>query len=258
MRTILRDLETLSGVRCGTIVRDGDVLASTFSEDQAETEAVSIHLVGRLSDGLGKAGLGYEEVVIEFAEASLIVIPIDRKFSLSVVVERDAKLPLLRVVMQSAMRQIRRMAELPPPEPTPVAQPPKPEPAKPAQAAKSAPQPEPPKQAPAQAARGARPEPPKQAAPPPKPEPPKPAAEAPKPKADRDAEPVLPKILELLTDSIGPIARVTFKQGVARWKKNHPPTVNNLGELAKILAADLQTEDDRRKFTKAVERLRDS
>jgi hypothetical protein len=86
-----------------------------------------------------------------------------------------------------------------------------------------------------------------------------PKAEPPAPKAaDKDAEPILPQVLALLTEYIGPVARVTFKRGVTRWRETGTPTVGTLGELAKILAADLSSDSEKKAFMDAVERLRGS
>ena len=74
--------------------------------------------------------------------------------------------------------------------------------------------------------------------------------------ADKDAEPVLPQVLALLTEYIGPVARVSFKRGVTRWRATSTPTVGTLGELAKILAADLSSDSEKKAFLDAVERLR--
>lgn len=67
---------------------------------------------------------------------------------------------------------------------------------------------------------------------------------------------MLPQVLALLTEYIGPVARVSFKRGVARWRETSTPTVGTLGELAKILAADLSTDAEKKAFLDAVERLR--
>lgn len=303
------------------MVRNGQVLASTFAAEQAAALAASQELARGVAEGLALVDREWEEVLVDLGEASLMVLPIEEGFTLGLLAGADTNLDLLRVVMQSSVRQIRTMLALPPPAPTPpasvqkpvaaAAQAPKPpEPARPAAAPPVPPRPPqpqaqpakptaapPPKpaveQRPAQAqkpaveqrpAAAARPveqkpavparpaveqkpatqqkpppPPPKPAAPPkPAVEPVAPAAAAKSGRAAEDAEPLLPKILELLTGSIGPVARVTFKRGVSRWKESHAPTVGNLPSLVEILAADLSSDEERRWFLEEVERLRGS
>lgn len=69
---------------------------------------------------------------------------------------------------------------------------------------------------------------------------------------------MLPQVLALLTEYIGPVARVSFKRGVAKWRESGTPTVGTLGELAKILASDLSSDAEKKAFIEAVERLRGS
>ncbi len=297
MRTLLRDLGTVSGVQCACIFRGGQVLASSFPENDAVSQAASLGFVRGISDGLELVDRGFEELLIDFGGKSLIVTPIDKDFVLAMLAASDANLSLLRVVMGSSVRQLRRMhdlAEKPEPAPAPAA---KPEPAaapvpagKPAAAAAPPPQasqrPQPAGSPPP--SQGVKPQPTgrpqpvqqsKPAPPPPPPlkgqqaaRPPQPAAQqaapakpsgrpepapAPAPKvADKDAEPVLPQVLALLTEYIGPVARVSFKRGVTRWRETSTPTIGTLGELAKILAADLSSDSEKKAFLDAVERLR--
>jgi len=294
VRTLLRDLGTVTGVQAACIVRGGQVMASSFPETDAVAQAASLGFVRGISDGLELVDRGFEELLIDFGGKSLMVAPVEKDFIVAMVAASDANLQLLRVVMGSSVRQLRRMHNLAEkPEPAPVkapTPPPRPEPApaaKPAAAAQAPVQPAAPKpQAPApppppQAAKPqptGRPQPqpknvppppplkgqvprPPQAAPPPqakaapaKPEPaPAPAAAK---TADKDAEPILPQVLALLTEYIGPVARVTFKRGVTRWRETSTPTVGTLGELAKILAADLSSDSEKKAFLDAVERLR--
>ncbi|MBI5506650.1 MAG: hypothetical protein HY899_17825 [Deltaproteobacteria bacterium] len=319
MRTILRDLQSVGGVRCGYVVRNGQILASTFAAEQAGALAASQELARGVAEGLALVDREWEEVLVDLGGVSLMVLPIEEGFTLGLLAGTDTNPDLLRVVMQSSVRQIRTMLALPPPAPTPpvsvqqpaaAAPPPKPEPARPAAAAPaqrpSQPQPQPAaakpaaapqkpaveqrpapaqkpaeqrpataarpavEQRPAAAARPAAEQKPaaqqKQAPPPPRPaapvkpaaEPVAPAAAAKSGRAGEDAEPLLPKILELLTGSIGPVARVTFKRGVSRWKESNAPTVGNLPSLVEILAADLSSDEERRWFLEEVERLRGS
>lgn len=301
MRTILRDLESVGGVRCGYVVRNGEILASTFPADKAAALAASQELARGVAEGLALIDRDWEELLVDLGDVNLMVLPVEEGFTLALLAANDTNPTLLRVVMQSSVRQIRTMLSLPPPVPTPLEQPiaPPPEPPKaaarpapapeqkpqpaarpapppprpaapeqkpaPAAAKPAAPAPQPPKQAPpppkpaAPAQRPAPPQPkPAQAAPPP-PKPaaePKPAAPAAKGRDAEDAEPLLPKILELLTGSIGPVARVTFKRGVSRWKESNAPTVGNLPSLVDILAADLSSDEEKRWFVDEVERLR--
>lgn len=301
MRTLLRDLGTVTGVQAACIVRGGQVLASSFAESDAVAQAASLGFVRGIGDGLELVDRGFEELLIDFDGKSLMVAPIDKDFVLAMLAASDANTQLLRVVMGSSVRQLRRMhdiaekAESAPaakPQPAPAAAKPEPAPAAapvpprpgspvppprpqaaapqpPPQAAKTPPtgrpQPPPPPKAPPppplkgqQPVQPARPQqappPPPQAAQKPaaKPEPAPAAAKA----SDKDAEPVLPQVLALLTEYIGPVARVSFKRGVARWRETSTPTVGTLGELAKILAADLSSDSEKKAFLDAVEKLR--
>lgn len=318
MRTILRDLETVKGVRCGYVLRNGKILASSFPADQAQILTATQELAHDIVEGLALVEKGWEELLVDLGDTSLVVAPVNEGLTIALLVGNDANVDLLRVMLQSSARQVRTMLELPPPVPTPspvVAKPapaaetpakpaapaaPVP-PAKPVQAPPAAaasrpsppPQqpakqpPPPPKPTPPQApAAAARPTPPQQQ-PPARPAPSQPAASAAKPtvpakgappakpagpppaatpapaaapaarnRNDEDAEPLLPKVLDLLMGSIGPVARVTFKRGLSRWKESHAPTVGNLSSLAEILAADLSSDEERRSFIGAVERLR--
>ena len=289
------------------------MLATSFPEKDAVAQAASLGFVRGISDGLELVDRGFEEMLVDFGGRSLLVAPIAKDFVLAMLAASDANTQLLRVVMGSSVRQLRRMheiAEKPEPAPAPAAAaapaapaaPAKPEqaaapkpapgapppppqrpqqgaPPPPPQAAKPAPtgRPQPPQQArpapPPPPIKGQQPPkppqpaqaPPQQAKPqqaPAKPEPaPAPAAAAPAAPAaakaaDKDAEPVLPQVLALLTEYIGPVARVSFKRGVTRWRESSTPTVGTLGELAKILAADLSTDSEKKAFLDAVERLR--
>lgn len=284
MRTLLRDLGTVAGVQSACIVRGGEVLASSFPESEAVAQAASLGFVRGIGDGLELVDRGFEEMLLDFGSRSLIVAPVDKDFVLAMLAAPDANLPLLRVVMGSSVRQLRRMHDIAEKNPPVEAKKPEPAPA-PAPAAAAAPPPPPQKAAtpppPPQGAKPqptGRPQPPPKAPPPPPPikgqQPARPAAQAappppppkpqPKPEpapaapkvADKDAEPVLPQVLALLTEYIGPVARVSFKRGVARWRETSTPTVGTLGELAKILAADLSTDAEKKAFLDAVERLR--
>jgi hypothetical protein len=288
------------------------VLATSFADKDAVAQAASLGFVRGISDGLELVDRGYEEMLVDFGGRSLMVAPIAKDFVLAMLAASDANTQLLRVVMGSSVRQLRRMhdiAEKPaataapaaaaaaaaakPAEAAPAAKPapgapppppPKPQaaaPAPPPQAAKpmptGRPQPPPPPQGrpappPPPPIKGQQPpKPPQPGQAPPqqaKPQPPPPPGPAAKPEpapapaaakaADKDAEPVLPQVLALLTEYIGPVARVSFKRGVTRWRETSTPTVGTLGELAKILAADLSSDSEKKAFLDAVERLRGS
>jgi predicted regulator of Ras-like GTPase activity (Roadblock/LC7/MglB family) len=319
VRTLLRDLGTVSGVQCACIVRKGEVLATTFPDNDKVAQAASLGFVRGISDGLELVDRGFEEMLIDFNGRSLMVAPVAKDFVLAMLAAPDANTQLLRVVMGSSVRQLRRMSDIPekpetvqakpaaqpggqpqpsaaapgnpprpgapgaspppPPRPQPAAPPPPPQAAKPQPTGRPQPpqpagRPAPPPPPQAQAAKGAPPPPPRPgqapAQPPPtaasaaKPgaAPAPPSAARPEPAAakgaDKDAEPVLPQVLALLTEYIGPVARVSFKRGVTRWRETSTPTVGTLGELAKILAADLSSDSEKKAFLDAVERLRGS
>jgi hypothetical protein len=292
VRTLLRDLGTVTGVQCACIARRGEVLASSFPEGDAVAQAASLGFVRGISDGLELVDRGFEELLVDFGSRSLMVAPIDKDFVVAMLASPEANLQLLRVVLGSSVRQLRRMHDIAEkPEAVPAPPPPaKPEPAPAQAAAKPVPGPAQPPPRPTQPApppQGAKPQPtgrpqqppqapPKPAPPPPplkgqqppaKPQqppqaPPKPAPGKPEPApvaakvSDKDAEPILPQVLALLTEYIGPVARVSFKRGVTKWRETSTPTVGTLGELAKILAADLSTDSEKKAFLDAVERLR--
>jgi len=296
VRTLLRDLGTVTGVQSACIVRGGQVLASSFPDNDAVSQAASLGFVRGISDGLELVDRGFEELLVDFGGKSLMVTPVEKDFVLATIAAPDANLQLLRVVMGSSVRQLRRMHDIaekaeaaPAPAAKPAAAAPAPNtPAKPQASAPppppgAKPQPTGRPQPPPQAAKPAAPPPPQQAkpsAPPPPPlkgqQPPRPPQQpaqtppqqqkpAAKPEpappaaakvADKDAEPILPQVLALLTEYIGPVARVSFKRGVTRWRETSTPTVGTLGELAKILAADLSTDSEKKAFLDAVERLR--
>jgi predicted regulator of Ras-like GTPase activity (Roadblock/LC7/MglB family) len=323
VRTLLRDLGTVSGVQCACIVRKGEVLATTFPDNDKVAQAASLGFVRGISDGLELVDRGFEEMLIDFSGRSLMVTPVAKDFVLAMLAAPDANKQLLRVVMGSSARQLRRMHDIPekaeaaqpkpaaaqpaaqqpaaaapgaaprpgapgtpppPPRPQPAAPPPPPQTqaagAKPAPTGRPQPpqpagRPAPPPPPQAQAAKAAPPPPPRpgqappaqpQAAAKPGPGTPPPSAAKPEPApaaaaskvADKDAEPVLPQVLALLTEYIGPVARVSFKRGVTRWRETSTPTVGTLGELAKILAADLSSDSEKKAFLDAVERLRGS
>lgn len=291
MRTLLRDLGTVSGVQCACIVRGGEVLASSFPEKEAVAQAASLGFVRGIADGLEGAGREFEEVLVDFAGRSLLVAPVTKDFVLAMLAAPDANAQLLRVVMGSSVRQLRRMNDIPE-KPEPAAARPAPAaaaaaaagpapgtpPPRPQTAATPPPQgaPAPPAPTGRPPAATGRPQPPSRPAPPPppikgqqpakpQPAPPQAAAKAQTPDkpapaaakaADKDGEPILPQVLALLTEYIGPVARVSFKRGVTKWREKGSPTVGTLGELAKILAADLSTDSEKKAFLDAVERLR--
>ncbi len=201
MRTVLRDLESVSGVRCGCIVRDGEVLASTFIGDSAATLAASRELVGAIAEGLELLGRELDEVLLDLGEASVVVVPVEEGFTLTLLAGAETNLDLLRVVMQSSVRQIRMMLSRAP-------------------------------QVSASSVSTKQPD-----------------------TSDEDVERLFPKIIELLTVSIGPAARVVFKHGVSMWKASHTPTVGNLVSLVEILSVDLASDEDRLWFCQEVERL---
>ena len=257
MRTILRDLGTLNGVSSGYVIRDGDVVATTFGDDEKSTVQSTASMIAGVGKALASAERALDEVSVEFEKATLTVLAVDDGLLLGKLSEGKVDTVLLRAAMHSAARQIRTMLELPPPpapEPTPA---PKPAPAaKAKEDPKPKAQPEPAKEAPAKAK--AEPKAKQQAKPAPKaaakPEAAKSAKPAPSPE-DADADPLLPRVLDLLTDAIGPVARVTFKQGVAQWREGNKATVGNLPKLAEILAEDLSNEKEKRTFIDAVSRL---
>jgi hypothetical protein len=298
VQTILRDLGAIAGVQYSCVVRRGEVLATTFPEDQKAAQTTSLDFVRGVTDGLELVDRGFGDLILDLGSRSLFAAPVEKDFVLALFAGSETNPQLIRIVMGSAVRQIQRMLDIaaapepaaaPPPKPPVVeaAPPPPPPPPSPSQQlAKPQPQPSPqqpqkpqPQPPQGQANRGGppakpqgaqpqRPQPPQQAkgpqpkAPEPaRPEPPKaqpkpePAPPPPKP-AEKDVEPVLPKVLALLAERIGPVARVSFKRGVTKWQESTKPTMGNLGELAKILAADLSTEAEKDAFVKAVERLK--
>ncbi len=292
MQTILRDLGAIAGVQYSCVVRRGEVLATTFPEDQKAAQATSLEFVRGVTDGLELVDRGFGDLILDLGSRSLFAAPVEKDFVLALFAGSETNPQLIRIVMGSAVRQIQRMldiaaapepAKAPPPKP-PVVEAAPPPPPPPLQQAKPQPPPQPQRPQPqppqGQANKGAapaakpqvaqpqRPQPPQQAkgpqpkAPEPaRPEPPKaqpkpePPPAPPKP-TERDVEPVLPKVLALLAERIGPVARVSFKRGVTKWQESTKPTIGNLGELAKILAADLSTEAEKEAFLKAVERLK--
>ena len=265
MQTVLRDLKTLDGIDAGAIVRGADVVASTFGDERSGAMAATGKILGRLAGGFEGAGSRLGELQVEFDEKRLLVVPVGDDAALAVLVDRDADLTFVSMALQSSARQLRTMMDLPPPPPREVKARPKPAAAAPPKAEAEAP-----RAAAAQAEsddsrRGSRRDKKKrkqQGKPAPKPAtkapekaaPAKPAA-PPKPKPPASAEPLLPKVLDLLTEAIGPVARITYKQGVDAWKKDNKATVDNLGKLAEILSADLGSDAEKKAFVEAVEKL---
>jgi predicted regulator of Ras-like GTPase activity (Roadblock/LC7/MglB family) len=300
VQTILRDLGAIAGVQYSCVVRRGEVLATTFPEDQKAAQSTSLEFVRGVTDGLELVDRGFGDLILDLGSRSLFAAPVEKDFVLALFAGSETNPQLIRIVMGSAVRQIQRMLDIaaapqpaaaPPPKPPVVeaAPPPPPPPPPPPQQAKPQPQPPPQPQKPqpqppqGQANKGAPPAAKPQAAQPQRPQQPPQQAKGPQPKApepakpeppkaqpkpeppppppppkptERDVEPVLPKVLALLAERIGPVARVSFKRGVAKWQESTKPTMGNLGELAKILAADLSTEAEKDAFVKAVERLK--
>ncbi|MFT4571970.1 MAG: hypothetical protein ACI91F_002867 [Candidatus Binatia bacterium] len=229
MQSILRTLNILGTVQGAAVVRAGQILCTNLKEDSNRCLADSAALFVELAAASEAAARPSSQTIIEVGDAFLIAASVTETISLVVLTNSEPTGPLLRAAMRSAVVQLIESGQLPSGSPgaleddDDVAE-------TEAASATAAVKPEP---APA---------------PEPTPEPELPASEA-------DAEHLLPAVLALLTDRLGPVARLIFKHGVTTWKENHDATVGNLWHLAEILAEDLSSEDEKGAFQEAVRAL---
>lgn len=257
MQSILRTLNILGTVQGAAVVRAGQILCTNLKEDSNRCLADSAALFVELAAASEAAARPSSQTIIEVGDAFLIAASVTETISLVVLTNSEPTGPLLRAAMRSAVVQLIESGQLPSGSPgaleddDDVAE----TEAASATDADSVPEPETPEQpdtnkpvveSPAAATAAVKPEP--APAPEPTPEPELPASEA-------DAEHLLPAVLALLTDRLGPVARLIFKHGVTTWKENHDATVGNLWHLAEILAEDLSSEDEKGAFQEAVRAL---
>ncbi len=258
MQSILRTLTILGTVEGAVIARAGQILCTTVDEEKNRTLADCAGALVELHEAAVAAGRAPGPIVLDVEGACLVSTSVTETIVLMVITSSEPSGPLLRAAMRSAVDQLRESEALPAggaevvladddedfddddaaadehdgideaaddegPEQDEAA--PQAPPEAPATAAE-----------PAVPARGPEPE----------------AEEAP---GDIDAEPLLPAVLELLAERLGPVARVTFKHGVATWKDSGASTVERLPALADLLAEDLLGDEDKRSFRSAVQAL---
>jgi predicted regulator of Ras-like GTPase activity (Roadblock/LC7/MglB family) len=229
VETVLRELQGLGGILSGCVFKEGEIIATTFENPDDASLVAAGKMFAQVSMGMESIGRGLNEILFEYEDKYLIGYPVDSEFFICLLSDKQTNFSLVRMTVQAAARKIKKLAENPvAARPAPVAEP--------APAAAPAPK--------AAAAPKATPAAAKTA----------PVAEA--PAADeRDLEPLLQAIQRLLTENIGPAAKIVFNHALKRWRGAPGASIANIPTLAEMLAEDLSTEGERTDFLRQVDGL---
>lgn len=237
MESVLRELQGLGGILSGCVIKEGEIIASTFANPDDAGLVAAGKMFSQVSMGMESIGRGLNEILFEYEENYLIGYPIDQEFFICLLSDKQTNFSLVRMTVQAAARKIKKISE----DPAAMARVTAPPAAAPAAAPTAAPAAEAPARTPSPA-----PEQPAAA---------RSAAAAPAEVDERDLEPLLQAIQRLLTENIGPAAKIVFNHAVKQWQGKPGASIANIPALAELLAEDLSTEGERSDFLRQVDGL---
>ncbi|HHS84146.1 MAG TPA: hypothetical protein ENK38_04355 [Gammaproteobacteria bacterium] len=123
MKEILEELGTLGGVYHGCIVKEGNVLATTFPSLLNDNLTSIGKITDRIFKGAGSVKHSYDEIYFEMDENYLLGYPVDGGIVVLLLTGKDVNFALIHMTVKSAAPQISRelssqIQEEPSPQPT--------------------------------------------------------------------------------------------------------------------------------------------
>ncbi len=106
MKEILEELETLGGVYHGCVVKDGQVVSTTFPALLNDNLALIARITDRVFKGAGSVRRSYNEIYFELEENYLLGYPLDGGIMVLLLTGKDVNFALIHMTVQSAGTQI--------------------------------------------------------------------------------------------------------------------------------------------------------
>ncbi len=106
MREILEELGTLGGVHHGCIVKDGQVVSTTFPALLNDNLGLIARITDRIFKGAGSIDRTYNEIYFELDENYLLGFPLQEGAMVLLLTGKDVNFALIHMTVQSAGDQI--------------------------------------------------------------------------------------------------------------------------------------------------------
>ncbi len=120
MKDILEELGSLGGVYHGCIVKEGDVLATTFPSLLNENLTSIGKITDRIFKGASSVKRSYDEIYFEMEENYLLGYPVDGGIVVLLLTGKDVNFALIHMTVKSAAPQIsEELASQSPKDPVP-------------------------------------------------------------------------------------------------------------------------------------------
>lgn len=108
MEKILKDLEKLGGIHHSCLMREEDLLASTFPEILAENLSGACRVAQQIFMAVEGMGATHKEAYIELEENLLIAYRVADETVLLILTDKDVNLALINTSVRSALPRIKR------------------------------------------------------------------------------------------------------------------------------------------------------
>ena len=216
MKSILENIVALRGVHYACIYQDGEVLISTFPDNNGEGVSDAAQAVEQIFSALQAIGQAHNEVYLTIGDMLLIAYLFDDEHLVMLLTDSKINIPLIHMGVKSASVKIKALSSVQPE--TPLA----------TEEENPAPIIAPVQEAPVQDV---------QIQPPPQP-----AA------ISLAVQGIMDHFEELLIDYLGPAAIFVLEDGVDLWREKYIPSEDTLINLAEILALELNPGDERNDF----------
>jgi len=212
MKSILQNIVALRGVHYACIYQAGEVLASTFPDNNEEGISDTAQAVEQIFSALEAIGQAHNEVYLTIGEMLLIAYLFEDEHLVMLLTDSKINFPLIHMGVKSAAVKIKALSSIQPSAPieeeaptqivTPVIQEPPPPEVKTATVAT----------------------------------------------ISLAVQGIMDHFEELLIDYLGPAAVFVFEDGVDLWREKYIPSEETLPNLAEILALELNPGDERNDF----------
>ncbi len=222
MKSILENIVALRGVHYACIYQGGEVLASTFPDDNEEGISNTAQAVEQIFSALQAIGQAHNEVYISMGEMLLIAYLLDDESLVMLLTDSKINFPLIHMGVKSASVKIKAFSS--------------------EQAINAG----------NYSATLEEEIPPSSVMPPVIPDVPVEIAPAPPAAISLAVQGIMDNFEELLIDYLGPAAVFVFEDGVEQWREHYMPTEETLINLAEILALELNPGDERNDFMTKV------
>ncbi len=106
MNGILEELGTLGDVHHGCIIKDGNILATTFPPLLSDNLALIARISDRIFKGADSINCSYNEIYFEMGENYLLGFPVEGGLMVLLLTGKNVNLALIHMTIQSAAPQI--------------------------------------------------------------------------------------------------------------------------------------------------------